>query len=37
MKIISQLEYQKRRNILFSSMDENSILVISGEVEKKAY
>jgi len=34
MKIISQLEYQKRRNILFSSMDENSILVISGEVEK---
>ena len=34
MKIISQTEYQNRRKKLFSSMEENSILVISGEVEK---
>jgi|TARA_B110000263_G_scaffold154847_1_gene134403 Xaa-Pro aminopeptidase len=34
MKILSQNEYQKRRNKLFENMDDNSVLVLGGEVEK---
>jgi len=34
MKILNQKEYQKRRNKLFKNMDENSVLVIGGEIEK---
>ena len=34
MKIISQKEYQSRRNNLLDKMKDNSILLISGEKEK---
>ncbi len=34
MKEITQKEYQNRRKKLFSHMEDNSILVISGENEK---
>lgn len=34
MKILNQNEYKKRRNKLFENMDDNSVLVLGGEVEK---
>ena len=34
MKKISQKEFQNRRKNLFSNMEENSILIVSGEEEK---
>mgnify|MGYP006083069773 CR=1 FL=1 len=34
MKTLNQKEYLKRRNKLFKNMEENSVLVIGGEIEK---